>query len=133
MHNPTANRATEVTGIAPQFSLMIYLSPLSITGTNLDLRRTLCTSRSMQVSVETVSIHLKSAPKTVSDRTHRKQNEHLDAYIRVRGIESLFQELESNGARVIRRLEERPWACKDFYVEDPDGYILCFSEERLLV
>jgi len=40
----------------------------------------------------------------------------------------LFEELASKGARVIRRLEERPWACKDFYVEDPDGYILCFSE-----
>jgi hypothetical protein len=25
-------------------------------------------------------------------------------------------------------LEERPWTCLDFYVEDPDGYLLCFSE-----
>jgi hypothetical protein len=23
---------------------------------------------------------------------------------------------------------ERPWGTRDFYVEDPDGYILCFSE-----
>ena len=58
----------------------------------------------------------------------RKQNEHLDAYIAVRGIEALFEETESKGARIIRRLENRPWACKNFYVEDPDGYILCFSE-----
>jgi len=41
----------------------------------------------------------------------------------------LFDELKSNGARIIRSLEQRPWACKDFYVEDLDGYILCFSEE----
>ena len=72
---------------------------------------------------------MKCAPKTVSDRIHRKQNEHLDAHIGVRGIEALFEELESKGARVTRRLEKRPWACKDFYVEDLDGYILCFSEE----
>jgi hypothetical protein len=37
--------------------------------------------------------------------------------------------LKSKGAHIIRSLEERPWACKDFYVEDSDGYILCFSEE----
>jgi uncharacterized glyoxalase superfamily protein PhnB len=41
----------------------------------------------------------------------------------------LFAEFESKGALVVRRLEQRPWACKDFYVEDPDGYILYFSEE----
>jgi hypothetical protein len=31
---------------------------------------------------------------------------------------------------VVKPLEERPWACLDFYVEDPDGYILCFSEQN---
>jgi uncharacterized glyoxalase superfamily protein PhnB len=81
------------------------------------------------VSRDGISIHLKCAPKTVADRAHRKQNEHLDAYIGVRGIEALFDELTSKGANIIRSLEERPWGCKDFYVEDPDGYILCFSEE----
>ena len=30
----------------------------------------------------------------------------------------------------IKPLEERPWARRDFYVEDPDGYILCFSEQN---
>lgn len=81
------------------------------------------------VSRDGFSIHLKCAPKTVADRTHRKQNEHLDAYVGVRGIETLFDELKSRGAHIIRTLEERPWACKDFYIEDPDGYLLCFSEE----
>jgi catechol 2,3-dioxygenase-like lactoylglutathione lyase family enzyme len=81
------------------------------------------------VSRDGFSIHLKCAPKTVADRAHRKQNEHLDAHIGVRGIEALFDELKSNGAHIIRSLEDRPWGCKDFYVEDPDGYILCFSEE----
>lgn len=81
------------------------------------------------VSRDSFSIHLKCAPKTAADRTNRKQNEHLDAYIGVRGIEALFDELTSKGATIIRSLEERPWGCKDFYVEDLDGYILCFSEE----
>jgi uncharacterized glyoxalase superfamily protein PhnB len=40
----------------------------------------------------------------------------------------MFDELKSRGAHIIRSLEERPWGCKDFYVEDLDGYLLCFSE-----
>jgi len=130
MHNPTASRATEITGIAPQFlvddltvAIEYYRDKLGFT-TDFVYE-----SFYAAVSRDGSSIHLKCAPKTVSDRTHRKHNEHLDAYIGVRGIESLFEELESKGARVIRRLELRPWACKDFYVEDPDGYLLCFSEE----
>ncbi len=63
---------------------------------------------------------------------HRKQNEHLDAFVGVRGIETLFDELKAKGANIIRSLEERPWGCKDFYVEDADGYLLCFSESREL-
>ena len=40
----------------------------------------------------------------------------------------LHDELTTRGASVTRPLEDRPWSCRDFYVEDPDGYILCFSE-----
>jgi uncharacterized glyoxalase superfamily protein PhnB len=83
------------------------------------------------VSRNGFSIHLKSAPKTIADRTHRKRNEHLDAFVAVRGIEVLFDELKSKGAHIIRLLEQRPWGCKDFYIEDADGYILCFSEQTI--
>jgi len=76
-----------------------------------------------------VLIHLKHAPKTVSDRAHRKEHEHLDAYVAVAGVEALYQELQSRGARITKPLGPRPWGHADFYVEDPDGYILCFSEE----
>ncbi len=129
MHNPTANRVTEVTSISPQFlvddlhvAIEYYRDKL---GFATDF---VYESFYASVSRDGFSIHLKCAPKTVSGRTHRKQNEHLDAYIGVRGIEALLEELESKAALVIRRLEEQPWACKDFYIEDPDGYILCFSE-----
>jgi uncharacterized glyoxalase superfamily protein PhnB len=130
MSSPTASGATQITGLSPQ--LLVDDLPIAIEyyqdklGFALDF---VYESFYASVSRNGFSIHLKCAPKTVTDRTHRKQNEHLDVYIRVRGIEALFEELESKGARVIRDLEERPWACKDFYVEDPDGYILCFSEE----
>jgi hypothetical protein len=29
---------------------------------------------------------------------------------------------------VLKPLDVRPRGARDFYVEDPDGYILCFSE-----
>ncbi len=80
------------------------------------------------VSRDGCAIHLKCAPKTLSDRAHRQQNEHLDAYISVTGAATLQDELRSRGASIIKSLEARPWSCIDFYVEDPDGYILCFSE-----
>ncbi len=80
------------------------------------------------VSRDGIPIHLKSAPKTVSDRAHRKEDEHLDAYVAVTGVEALYEELQSRGARITTPLGQRPWACKDFSVEDVDGYILCFSE-----
>ena len=80
------------------------------------------------VSRDGIAIHLKCAPKTLGDRAHRKQNEHLDAYIGVTGVATLHDELRSRGALITKPPEARPWSCIDFYVEDPDGYILCFSE-----
>ena len=80
------------------------------------------------VSRDGFAIHLKCAPKTLSDRAHRKRNKHLDAHIKVSGVTALHDELRSRGALITRPPEARPWACIDFYVEDPDGYILCFSQ-----
>jgi catechol 2,3-dioxygenase-like lactoylglutathione lyase family enzyme len=82
------------------------------------------------VSRDGFAIHLKCAPKIAADRAHRRQHEHLDAHVSVSGVRALFDELQARGAKVIKTLEERPWSCVDFYVEDPDGYILCFSEVK---
>ena len=80
------------------------------------------------VSRDGFAIHLKHGPPRAEERAFRKANEHLDAHVGVSGIRDLFEEVQKRGAEVIKPLEERPWACVDFYVEDPDGYILCFSE-----
>ena len=123
--------ATRVTGIAPQFlvddlerAIAYYCDKL---GFELDFKYQ---SFYAAVRRDGFAIHLKCAPKLAADREHRKQNEHLDAYVSVSGIRGLFNELEKHGAQVIKPLEERPWACLDFYVEDPDGYVLCFSEQH---
>lgn len=80
------------------------------------------------VSRDGYAIHLKHWTVAPEDRARRKREEHLDAYVAVRGIRALYAELQQRGARVIRELELQPWACLDFYVEDVDGYVLCFSE-----
>jgi uncharacterized glyoxalase superfamily protein PhnB len=129
MATVASHRPTRVTGIAPQFlvddldpAIAYYCDKL---GFELDFNYQ---SFYAAVTRDGFGIHLKGAPKLAADREHRKQNEHLDAYIAVRGIRGLFSELKMRGAQVLKPLEERPWACLDFYVEDTDGYILCFSE-----
>lgn len=131
MSTLAVHRATHITGIAPQFlvddldrAIAYYRDKL---GFELHFKYQ---SFYASVTRDGFAIHLKDAPKLAADREYRKQNEHLDAYISVSGIRGLFTELEMRGAKVIKPLEERPWACFDFYVEDPDGYILCFSEPK---
>ena len=80
------------------------------------------------VSRDRAVIHLKCAPKLEAERAHRRSEEHLDAYLIVSGVEELHRELAGRGAPITRPLEQRPWGTRDFYVEDPDGYILCFAE-----
>ena len=80
------------------------------------------------VSRDRAVIHLKCAPKLEAERAHRRSEEHLDAFLIVSGVDELHAELAGRGAPIVKPLEQRPWGARDFYVEDPDGYILCFSE-----
>ena len=121
--------AAQITGIAPQFlvddldrAIAYYRDRL---GFALDFEYQ---SFYASVSRDGFAIHLKHAPKLAADRAHRREHEHLDAHVAVTSIRGLFSEVQRRGAEVIKPLEQRPWACLDFYVEDPDGYILCFSE-----
>src|SRR5262245_5021591 len=130
MKNQSVEAVTKVTSLAPQFLVDDLWASIAYYRDQLGFEPDFVyESFYASITRDGFPIHLKCAPKTVSDRTHRKQNEHLDAHIGVCGIEVLYAEFVSRGARIIRPLELRPWACKDFYVEDPDGYILCFSEE----
>lgn len=80
------------------------------------------------VSRDHATIHLKHGDPQSAVREHRKTEEHLDAYITVEDIAALFDDLQSRNAKVIKPLEERPWGNNDFYVEDLDGYVICFSD-----
>ena len=74
-----------------------------------------------------LELHLKEAPKNQAERQYRRDNEHLDASAGVDGIEAFYEQCVANGATIIKPLTATAWGTKDFYVEDPDGYIVSFG------
>jgi catechol 2,3-dioxygenase-like lactoylglutathione lyase family enzyme len=78
-------------------------------------------------SLDGLELHLKQAPKNQAERQHRRNNEHLDASAGVDGIEAYYEQCVANGAIILKPLASTAWGTKDFYVEDPDGYIICFG------
>jgi uncharacterized glyoxalase superfamily protein PhnB len=73
-------------------------------------------------------IHLKCAPKTAEERANRHQHEHLDVYAGVEGVDALYDACRAKGAKILKPLAPTAWGTKDFYLEDPDGYIIAFGE-----
>ena len=74
-----------------------------------------------------LELHLKEAPKNQAERRHRRDNEHLDASAGVDGIEAFYEQTVANGAAILKALTPTAWGTKDFSIEDPDGYIVCFG------
>ena len=129
MSTEAAPHTARLTGIVPQFLVDDLDTAIGYYRDRLGFSLDFCyDSFYAGVSRDGFAIHLKCAPKLLGDRTHRKQHEHLDAYIGVTRLATLHDELRSRGALITRSPEARPWSCIDFYVEDLDGYILCFSE-----
>ena len=51
----------------------------------------------------------------------------MDAAAGVDGIEAFYAQCASNGVMILRPLAATAWGTKDFYVEDPDGYVISFG------
>jgi catechol 2,3-dioxygenase-like lactoylglutathione lyase family enzyme len=129
MTTDIAHAITKLTGIAPQLLVDDLDAAVAYYRERLGFELDFCYEDFYaSVSRDGCAIHLKCAPKTLADREHRKRHEHLDVHIGVVGAARLHDELQSRGALITRPLAERPWSCRDFYVEDLDGYIICFSE-----
>ena len=79
------------------------------------------------VSLDGLELHLKEAPKNPAERQWRRENEHLDASAGVDGIEAFYEQCVANGVTIIKPLAATAWGTKDFYIEDPDGYIISFG------
>lgn len=73
------------------------------------------------------SIHLKSGTPSKEERKNKRINEDLDIVFSVEGIEDLYAQLSNNMVEFIQPLREMPYG-KEFYLVDPDGYIISFLE-----
>jgi predicted enzyme related to lactoylglutathione lyase len=52
-----------------------------------------------------------------------------DAYVWVDDADALIAELRSRGAKVVRDICDQPYGCRDFDIEDCNGYRLCFGHD----
>ena len=75
------------------------------------------------------SIHLKIGKHSIEERENRRSNEHLDIIFSVEGIEDLYEDILRKSIEVIQALRNMPYG-KEFYIADPDGYIISFLEVR---
>lgn len=51
-----------------------------------------------------------------------------DAYVWVEDADALYAELRSKGVKITREICDQPYGCRDFDVEDCNGYRLCFGQ-----
>ena len=77
------------------------------------------------------SIHLKLGNPDPEERANRRKNEDLDIMFSVVGIGKLYQTLQDRPVELTQLLREMPYG-REFYIADPDGYILGFVEETVL-
>lgn len=50
-----------------------------------------------------------------------------DAYIWVDDSDRLYEEFSAKGVKITRSICDQPYGCRDFDVEDCNGYRLCFG------
>ena len=74
------------------------------------------------------SIHLKLAGTVAEERKNRRDNEHLDIVFSVEDIGDFYQNIKNSIPEIIQPLREMPYGL-EFYIADPDGYIIGFLEE----
>lgn len=79
------------------------------------------------VSKDGYTIHLKSGKPSVEERENRRDNEHLDLVFSVDNIEALYKEISGSAIEIIQTLRAMPYG-REFYIADPDGYIIGFLE-----
>jgi catechol 2,3-dioxygenase-like lactoylglutathione lyase family enzyme len=73
------------------------------------------------------TIHLKLGYGAIEKKVGKAKNEHLDLCFAVADINSLFEAIKKQPINIIQPLREMPYG-REFYITDPDGYILSFLE-----
>ena len=80
-----------------------------------------------EVSRDGCRIHLSCAPPTPRDKSAFERDEHIDVCIVVADAKVLWTGFASKGVSFSVQLRDMPYGA-EFYVRDPDGYILGFVQ-----
>jgi predicted enzyme related to lactoylglutathione lyase len=73
------------------------------------------------------SIHFKLGKSSMEERKSKRNNEDIDIVFSVEGIQDLYQELLNKSVAFVQPLRDMPYG-REFYIADPDGYIISFLE-----
>jgi predicted enzyme related to lactoylglutathione lyase len=52
-----------------------------------------------------------------------------DAYVWVDDADALYAEFQSKGVKITRPICDQPYRCRDFDIEDCNGYRVCFGQD----
>lgn len=75
------------------------------------------------------SIHLKlKNNRSTKVRGRRRNNEDVDIIFSIGDIEIVYKELSNGSVKITQSLRAMPYG-KEFYIADPDGYIIALLEE----
>jgi catechol 2,3-dioxygenase-like lactoylglutathione lyase family enzyme len=73
------------------------------------------------------TIHFKCGKPHQAEREKRKKNEDLDLVFAVSAIGDLYDLMKEGPVPIVQPLREMPYG-KEFYISDPDDYIISFIE-----
>ena len=73
------------------------------------------------------TIHFKCGKPDPAEREDRRKNEDLDLVFAVSAIGELYDAMKGGPVQIIQPLREMPYG-REFYISDPDGYIISFIE-----
>jgi len=80
-----------------------------------------------------ITIMLSQSSKTGIMRPNHlargEDDDSWDAYIWVDDADALFREFQPKGVKIPRGICDQPYGCRDFDVEDCNGYRLCFGHD----
>jgi catechol 2,3-dioxygenase-like lactoylglutathione lyase family enzyme len=75
-----------------------------------------------------MTIHLKLSDEPDLSRQAKQRDEHLDVYITVDDVASLYAEYQRRDVMFAQPLDTKPWGMREFVVWDNSGFILHFGQ-----
>jgi catechol 2,3-dioxygenase-like lactoylglutathione lyase family enzyme len=61
------------------------------------------------------------------NRTQDREGGAWDAYVWIADADALHAEYKANGVTIVRAPCDQPYECRDFEIDDHNGYRLCFG------